>query len=104
MNHRKFSELRAKMDPAVVAANEIAARQELAEILLSEMRKQSGKTQTELARALGVSQPTLSQIESQDDIQVSTLRRVVEALGGELDLVVRLPQGEFHLRQFDRAS
>jgi transcriptional regulator with XRE-family HTH domain len=62
--------------------------------------EQSGMTQRQLADALGVKQPTLAQFEKQDDIQVSTLRRIVEALGGELDLVVRLPSGEFHIGQF----
>ena len=102
MNHRPYSELRARMSPRRRARNEAAASKILAEILLSEMRRQSGMTQRQLAMALGIKQPTLAQMEKQDDIQVSTLRRVVEALGGELDLVVRLPQGKFRIKQFNQ--
>ena len=46
-------------------------------------------TQTAVARSMGVSQSALSQLESQDDLQLSTLRRLIHALGGELDLVAR---------------
>lgn len=38
---------------------------------------------------MGVSQSALSQFESLDDMQISTLRRLVNALGGELDIVAR---------------
>jgi len=102
MKRHKFSELREKMSPRRRARNEAVAKEMMAELLLSEMRQQSGMTQRELAAALGVKQPTLARIEKQDDIQVSTLRRLVEALGGELDLVVRLPKGEFRMRQFQK--
>jgi transcriptional regulator with XRE-family HTH domain len=58
-------------------------------MLLSEVRKQLGFTQTSVAKAMGVSQSALSQLEAQDDLQLSTLRRLVNALGGELDVVAR---------------
>jgi len=102
MKHRKFSDLRAKMSPARRARNEKAARKMMAELLLSQLRAQSGMTQRQLAALLGIKQPTLAQIERQDDIQVSTLRRLVQALGGDLDLVVRLPGGDVRIGQFGR--
>ena len=100
MTRHKFSDLRAKMAPQRIARNEAAARRMMSELLLCELREQSGMTQRELAAALGIKQPTLAHMEKQDDIQVSTLRRLVEALGSELDLIVRLPQGEFVIQQF----
>ena len=102
MNHHRFSRLRSKMSPARQARNRDASRKVIAQILLSELRQQSGMSQRQLASALGIKQPTLAQMEKQDDIQVSTLRRLVEAVGGSLDLVVRLPQGEFRIGQFKR--
>lgn len=63
----------------------------LRELLLSELRTHSGKTQHELAQLLGIKQPTLSKLESQSDMQVSTLRRIVNALGGELEVIARFP-------------
>ena len=58
-------------------------------MLLGEVRKQLGFTQTSIAKAMGVSQSALSQMESQDDLQLSTIRRLVNALGGELDIIAR---------------
>jgi transcriptional regulator with XRE-family HTH domain len=57
-------------------------------------------TQAQVAQSLGVKQPTLSQLESQDDMQISTLRRIVEALGGELEIIATLPTGRIALSQF----
>jgi len=69
-------------------------------MLLAEVRKEAGLTQTEVAEALGVRQPSLSKLESQDDMQISTLRRIVAALGGELELVAKMPGGTIKLSQF----
>lgn len=73
-------------------------------MLLAGLRKLEGVTQVELARKLGIKQPVVSQLEQQDDMQVSTLQRIVEALGGVLEITVRLPGGEYRLAQFDRPT
>lgn len=80
------------------------ARQLLAELLLSEMRMLAGRSQRELAEALGIKQPSLSKLESQSDMQISTLQRIVEALGGQVQVLARFPKGIVRLRQFDRAG
>ena len=58
---------------------------------LRELRKAAGKAQAEIAATLRIKQPSVSKIEKQTDMYLSTLRGYVEAIGGELDLVVRLP-------------
>jgi transcriptional regulator with XRE-family HTH domain len=58
---------------------------------LLQLRKAAGKAQSDIAAALKIKQPSVSKIEKQTDMYLSTLRSYVEALGGELDLVVRLP-------------
>lgn len=58
---------------------------------LSELRKAVGKAQAEIAATLKIKQPSVSKIEKQTDMYLSTLRSYVEAIGGKLDLVVRLP-------------
>jgi transcriptional regulator with XRE-family HTH domain len=58
---------------------------------LRELRKATGKAQAEIATALKIKQPSVSKLEKQTDMYLSTLRNYVEAIGGELDLVVRLP-------------
>ena len=58
---------------------------------LRELRKVAGKAQADIAATLKIKQPSVSKIEKQTDMYLSTLRRYVEAIGGKLDLVVRLP-------------
>ena len=97
---RKFAELEAKMTPERRARVKARAQEMMAEIFLKELRRLARLTQAELAEALGVKQPTLSRMESQTDMQISTLNRRVHALGGELEIVAKLPQGNFKLSQF----
>jgi hypothetical protein len=59
---------------------------------LRELREIAGKAQVEVAAALNIKQPSVSKIEKQADMYLSTLRGYVEAIGGELELVVRLPE------------
>lgn len=59
---------------------------------LRELRRIAGKAQAEIASALNIKQPSVSQIERQTDMYLSTLRSYVEAVGGELELTVKLPQ------------
>ena len=58
---------------------------------LKELRRISAKSQAKIAETLKISQPAVSKIEKQTDMYLSTLRSYVEAIGGELDVIVRLP-------------
>jgi transcriptional regulator with XRE-family HTH domain len=58
---------------------------------LKDLRQAVERTQEDLAARLGVGQDTVSRIERRSDILLSTLRRYVEAMGGELQLVARFP-------------
>ena len=95
-----WNNLIKKMTPERRARIEQGVREDLAEMLLSEIRRQAGLTQQQLALSLDIKQPTLSQLESQSDMQISTLRRIVEALGGELEIIATLPAGRISLSQF----
>tara|TARA_A100000171_G_scaffold53042_1_gene75756 strand:+ start:10419 stop:10733 length:315 start_codon:yes stop_codon:yes gene_type:complete len=97
---KKFNELRKDMGPERAAQADVRAREMMAEMLLAEIRKQTGFTQEELAEALGIKQPSLSKMESADDMQISTLQRVIEALGGQLELIAHLPKGDVRITQF----
>ena len=57
---------------------------------LPEIRRAAGRTQVELATALGTSQGQISRIERQSDMLVSTLIAYLTALGVEAKLVVRV--------------
>jgi predicted XRE-type DNA-binding protein len=71
------------------------------ELLLSELRQATGKSQRQVADALGIKQPSLSKLEKQVDMQVSTLQKIVKALGGELEVLAKFPNGTVKIDQFD---
>ena len=101
---RNFKELESKMRPESLARAKSRAKEMMAEMLLSELRHAAGLTQEELAAALGIKQPSLSQLESQEDMQIGTLRRLIRALGGELELIAHMPGGAIRIRQFNDAA
>lgn len=75
----------------------IAAKVEELRIIvaLNQLREELNISQTELAAAMGVKQPTVAKIEQPDnDPRLSTLKRYVTALGGEVSIDVTLPTGK----------
>ena len=60
---------------------------------LAQVRKAMSKTQSEVARELGVGQVAVAQMEKRSDLLLSTLQRYVRAAGAELSLVVRTKSG-----------
>jgi DNA-binding Xre family transcriptional regulator len=82
----------------------VRARELLQELLLSEIRKSRGKSQKEIAAAIGIKQPSLSKLEKQSDMQISTLSKIIEALGGELEVRARFPKGVVTIDQFSQSS
>jgi len=97
---RKFAELRARMSPESRARSESKQRAMLAEMALSELRKARGLSQRELAEALHVQQPSIAKIEKRTDMYISTLRAHIEAMGGELEVIARFPEGSIRIRNF----
>lgn len=98
--HTPFSELIKKKSPEQRADFDARVKERRQEMLLAELRQLSGLTQQELAERLGISQPSLSQMEGQNDMQIKTLNRLVNSLGGELELIAHMPNGDISLTQF----
>lgn len=73
-----------------LAEAERAAEEEVLEMNLMELRKLAGKTQAELAAATKFKQSELSRAERRKDHLLSTLRRYIEGLGGELEIIARV--------------
>jgi len=70
-------------------------RQEMA---LAEVRKAMSLTQTDLAEVLHIKQAALARLENRTDMYISSLRKYITALGGELDIVARFPEGYVHIQ------
>jgi transcriptional regulator with XRE-family HTH domain len=99
---RPFEELRQQLPPEVRARIDARLERTLARVALSQLRKAIGQTQVDMARALGVGQASVSKIESSADMYLSTLRRYIEALGGELRVQARFA-GD-HVVEIERLS
>jgi len=101
---KKFSELRGRMSPERRARNAERAAAIMAAMDLAELRGALDLTQEELAERLQVAQSNVSRLEHRDDMLISTLRQVVEAMGGELHLEAVFPDGGVRLSRFEKAG
>jgi len=98
---KKFKELRAKMPRERQKAASRRAEQMLSEMPLYELRQALELSQETLASTLKMKQPGISKLEKRVDIFVSTLRNYIRAMGGELDIIARFPDGDVRINQFD---
>ena len=89
----KWSELKATLPPDSIARIDARFRETMSRLRLSDIREAVGHTQVELAAQLKLGQASVSKIESAADMYLSTLRRYIEALGGELEVLARFPEG-----------
>ena len=97
---KKFSELRAKMSPDSRQRSDAIAQVMLAEMPLNELRQARGLSQKMLADVLHVQQPSIAKLEKRTDMYISTLRSHIEAMGGELEVVAKFPDGSIKIRNF----
>lgn len=97
---KKFAELRTKMSAESQARAEAKAQAMLAEMPLNELRQARGLSQKMLAELLHVQQPSIAKIEKRTDMYISTLRSHIEAMGGELEVVARFPDGSVKIKNF----
>jgi len=90
---RNLNQVIAELPPSRQARIDARYREMKEEVEgLRELRQVAGKAQADIATALKIKQPSVSKIEKQTDMYLSTLRSYVQAIGGELDLIVRLPK------------
>ncbi|HEY7768418.1 XRE family transcriptional regulator [Longimicrobium sp.] len=97
---KKFRDLIAHWGPERIAQIEAEAAAVLREMRLDELRRARLKTQQDMAAALRTSQASVSKLERRTDMYLSTLRRYVQAMGGELEIIARFPEGPVRLEQF----
>ncbi len=98
--HHKFSRLTENFSEERQAEISQRTVQLKAEMTLGELRQALQLSQVELASSLQVKQPAISRLEKRTDMYVSHLRKVIEAMGGELDIIARFPEGEVKIDNF----
>lgn len=61
------------------------------EMSLRDLRKARKLTQARVAKVLGVTQDSVSRLEKRSDLLLSTLRKAVQAMGGNVRIVAEFP-------------
>ena len=97
---KKFSKLREGMSADAQAKSRAKAQAILQEMPLQELRLARGLSQQTLAEVLHVQQPAIAKMEKRTDMYLSTLRNHIRAMGGELDIIARFPDGEVRIQNF----
>jgi DNA-binding XRE family transcriptional regulator len=81
-----------KLSPAQRKKVEARAAELIAEEMsLRELRRARRLTQVRMAKKLGITQDSVSRLEKRSDLLLSTLRKTVEAMGGNLSIVAEFP-------------
>jgi DNA-binding XRE family transcriptional regulator len=94
---RTLDQILEREKPKVVANARKEADAILLNIHLAEVRTLLHKTQSDLATALGVKQPTVAGMEKAgQDLKLSSLKKYIEAAGGKVRLDIELPNGNHH--------
>ena len=68
---------------------------------MKKLREFFDLSQEQLAKILNMKQPQISRLESREDIKISTIRNVVESLGGELQVIAKFKKKECNLMQIE---
>jgi DNA-binding XRE family transcriptional regulator len=96
---KRFRDLAARtMSPDRIARAEVKVAAALEEMNLAQVRRARALSQEAIAETLQVGQAAVAKLEKRTDMYLSTLRRFVEAMGGELELVARFPDHAVRIR------
>ena len=78
----------------------VVSRKMLAEMPLNELRQARALSQVKLAETLHLDQAAVSKIERRMDMYISTLRAYIRAMGGDLEIAAKFPDGEVKIAKF----
>ena len=98
---KKWRTIREKMDPERQERIRKRTEELLAELPLQELRQARALSQQDLAGVLGLNQATVSKLGRRTDMYPSSLRRFVEAMGGELEISANFPDGKVRIQLFE---
>ena len=98
---KSFRNLVKKMSPESQKRIKASTAKMYSEMALQELRQALQLTQQQLAENLQMNQAAVSKVEHQSDMYISTLRRFLAAMGGELRIVAHFPQGDVMINQFE---
>lgn len=98
---KSFNTLKNRLSPESRAKIEERIKSALAEMPLAELRQARKFTQQQIAETLKIKQASVSKMESQTDMYISTIRKYIEAMGGELEIIAKFPEGNVKVDNFE---
>lgn len=98
---KSFTTLKNKLSPDSKKRVEERIRTALVDMPLAELRQARKLTQQQLAEAMKIKQASVSKMESQADMYISTMRKYIEAMGGELEIIAKFPEGNVKVECFE---
>lgn len=84
-----FKHVASHFPPEVMEQAEVRYQELRRELLLKELRESLKVTQEQMSRRTGIKTPNISRLERQSDMQIATLRKIIGALGGKLEIIAR---------------
>jgi len=97
---KSFNTLKEKLSPESQARVKTRIETALREMPLAELRQARQLTQEKIAQNLKIKQASVSKMETQTDMYISTMRKYVEAMGGELEIIAKFPEGNVKVTKF----
>jgi predicted XRE-type DNA-binding protein len=98
---KSFNTLTNKLSDESKARIQARVKAALDEMPLAELRQARKFTQQQIAQSLRIKQASVSKMESQTDMYISTIRKYIEAMGGELEIIAKFPEGSIRVENFE---
>ena len=92
------------MTPEAQALSRQKSAQLEQEMNLAELRRAMKLSQDEIAALLNISQGSVAKMEKRADMLVGTLRRFIQAMGGDLEMIARFPEKSIKIESFESLS
>jgi len=97
---KSFNTLKEKLSPESKTRVAERIKTAVADMPLAELRQARKFTQQQLAETLKIKQASVSKMESQADMYISTMRKYIQAMGGELEVIAKFPEGSVKVENF----
>lgn len=98
---KSFNNLKEKFSPERQKRVAKRIKSAMAEMPLAELRQARKITQQQIAATLKIKQASVSKMESQTDMYISTMRKYIQAMGGELEIIAKFPEGDVKVDKFE---
>ncbi len=97
---KSFRKLVGNMPPQRRAKIDALTQELLSNIPLQELQRARELTQQQMASTLNLNQAEVTKIEAETDLYLSTFKRFIAAMGGELQVIAHFPHGKVTIHDF----